>query len=60
LKAKGYFVGVIGVLMHALIYKQLVDQPIGAKPSRQPAVGVTFNVGGSAVTNCVSVLRRLS
>ncbi len=60
LKAKGHPVGATGVSMHALIYKQLVDQPIGAKPSRQPAVGVTFNVGGSAVTNCVSVLRRLS
>ena len=25
---------------------------------KKPAVGVSFNVGGSAVTNCVTVLRR--
>jgi len=61
LKAKGHPVGATGVSMHALIYKQLVDEPIGATPSKQPpSVGVTFNVGGSAFTNCVSVLRRLS
>ena len=60
LKAKGHPVGATGVSMHALIYKQLAGTPIGATLSRKtPAVGVCFNVGGSAVTNCVSVLRRL-
>ena len=60
LKAKGHPVGATGVSMHALIYKQLMGAPIGATPAgKTPAVGVTFNVGGSAVTNCVSVLRRL-
>ena len=60
LKAKGHPVGATGVSMHALIYKQLVGEPIGATLSRKtPTVGVSFNVGGSAVTNCVSVLRRL-
>ncbi|MGD0283081.1 MAG: propanoyl-CoA acyltransferase [Dissulfurispiraceae bacterium] len=60
LKSKGHPVGATGVSMHALIYKQLVGEPIGATLSRKtPAVGVSFNVGGSAVTNCVSVLRRL-
>lgn len=60
LKAKGHPVGATGVSMHALIYKQLVGDPIGATLSRKkPALGVSFNVGGSAVTNCVSVLRRL-
>jgi acetyl-CoA C-acetyltransferase len=59
LKAKGHPVGATGVSMHALVYKQLVGDPIGAKPSgRAPEVGVTFNVGGSAVTNCVTVLAR--
>jgi acetyl-CoA C-acetyltransferase len=59
LKAKGHPVGATGVSMHALVYKQLVGEPIGAAPSgRAPEVGVTFNVGGSAVTNCVSVLTR--
>jgi len=60
LKAKGHPVGATGVSMHALIYKQLVGEPIGATLSKvTPTVGVTFNVGGSAVTNCVSILRRL-
>ena len=60
LKAKGHPVGATGVSMHALIYKQLIGEPIGATLARKtPTVGVSFNVGGSAVTNCVSVLRRL-
>lgn len=59
LKAKGHPVGATGVSMHAMVYKQLVGQPIGAAPSgKVPEIGVTFNVGGSAVTNCVTVLRR--
>jgi acetyl-CoA C-acetyltransferase len=59
LKAKGHPVGATGVSMHALVYKQLVGEPVGAQPSKgTPAIGVTFNVGGSAVTNCVSVLVR--
>lgn len=59
LKAKGHPVGATGVSMHALLYKQLIGEPIGAVlTGRQPEVGVTFNIGGSGVTNCVSVLRR--
>jgi acetyl-CoA C-acetyltransferase len=58
LKAKGHPVGATGVSMHALAYKQLVGEPIGAAPARRPETAVTFNVGGSSVTNCVSVLRR--
>ncbi|HUW40485.1 MAG TPA: beta-ketoacyl synthase N-terminal-like domain-containing protein [Rectinemataceae bacterium] len=60
LKAKGHPVGATGVSMHALIYKQLVGEPIGALRSRgAPEIGVSFNVGGSAVTNCATVLRRV-
>ncbi|HWQ09324.1 MAG TPA: hypothetical protein VN436_09460 [Holophaga sp.] len=60
LKAKGHPVGATGVSMHALLYKQLVGEAIGATLSKKtPSVGVSFNVGGSSVTNCVSVLRRL-
>jgi acetyl-CoA C-acetyltransferase len=60
LKAKGHPVGATGASMHALVYKQLMEEPIGLAPARKtPRVGVTFNVGGSGVTNCVSVLRRV-
>jgi acetyl-CoA C-acetyltransferase len=60
LKAKGHPVGATGASMHALAYKQLVGEPIGAAPAKgTPEQGVVFNVGGSAVTNCVTTLRRL-
>ena len=60
LKAKGHPVGATGASMHALAYKQLVGEPIGMAPTKgQPEVGVVFNVGGSAVTNCVTTLRRV-
>ncbi len=59
LKAKGHPVGATGASMHALAYKQLVGEPIGARPEKgQPEIGVVFNVGGSAATNCVTTLRR--
>ncbi|MCL1908091.1 MAG: hypothetical protein FWG12_01835 [Holophagaceae bacterium] len=59
LKAKGHPVGATGVSMHALAHKQLIGQPIGAAPTgKQPEIAVTFNVGGSSVTNCVTVLKR--
>jgi acetyl-CoA C-acetyltransferase len=60
LKAKGHPVGATGASMHALVYKQLMEEPIGqAMTKKTPKVGVTFNVGGSGVSNCVSVLRRV-
>jgi len=60
LKSKGHPVGATGTSMHALTYKQLVGEPIGVAPSKgQPEIGVAFNVGGSAVTNCVTTLKRL-
>jgi acetyl-CoA C-acetyltransferase len=59
LKAKGHPVGATGVSMNVLLYKQLSSQPIGAVPAaKKPTVGVAFNVGGSSVTNCVTVLRK--
>jgi acetyl-CoA C-acetyltransferase len=58
LKSKGHPVGATGASMHALLYKQLIGEPIGLA-ARKADVGVAFNVGGSAVTNCVTVLRRL-
>jgi acetyl-CoA C-acetyltransferase len=60
LKAKGHPVGATGASMHALVYKQLMEEPIGMVSTKKvPKVGVAFNVGGSAVTNCVTVLRRV-
>lgn len=59
LKAKGHPVGATGASMHVMAYKQLVGEPIGVA-AKNPEIGVTFNVGGSGVTNCVTVLRRLS
>ena len=58
LKAKGHPVGATGVSMHALLYKQLIGEPIGAAPKKRPTVAVTLNVGGSAVTNCVTILKK--
>ena len=59
LKAKGHPVGATGVSMHALLYKQLCGAPIGLAPSaHKPETAALLNVGGSAVTNCVTVLKR--
>ena len=58
LKSKGHPVGATGASMHALVYKQLIGEAIGVK-ARNADIGVTFNVGGSAATNCISVLRKL-
>jgi acetyl-CoA C-acetyltransferase len=61
LKSKGHPVGATGCSMHALVYKQLVGEPIGMAPERkEPEFGVVFNVGGSAATNCVTTMRRVS
>ena len=58
LKAKGHPVGATGASMHVLLHRQLIGEPIGAAPARPPRVGVLLNVGGSGVTNCVTVLAR--
>lgn len=58
LKSKGHPVGATGASMHALLYKQLIGEPIGVA-AKKAGIGVAFNVGGSAVTNCVTVLRKL-
>ncbi|MDR3423502.1 MAG: propanoyl-CoA acyltransferase [Alphaproteobacteria bacterium] len=58
LKSKGHPVGATGASMHTLIYKQLIGEAIGVK-ARKADIGVAFNVGGSSVTNCVSVLKKL-
>ena len=59
LKSKGHPVGATGASMHALAYKQLVGDPIGVAAKGNPEVAMTVNVGGSGVTNCISVMRRI-
>jgi acetyl-CoA C-acetyltransferase len=58
LKSKGHPVGATGASMHTLIYKQIIGEAIGVQ-ARKADIGVTFNVGGSGVTNCITVLRKL-
>jgi len=58
LKSKGHPVGATGASMHALAYKQIIGEAIGVK-AKKADIGVAFNVGGSAATNCVTVLRKL-
>jgi acetyl-CoA C-acetyltransferase len=56
LKSKGHPVGATGASMHALAYKQLIGEAIGVK-AKKADIGVVFNVGGSSVTNCITVLK---
>lgn len=59
LKSKGHPVGATGASMHALLYKQLTGSPIGVAVKGSPELAMSVNIGGSGVTNCVSVLRRI-
>lgn len=59
LKSKGHPVGATGASMHAMAYKQLTGVPIGVAVKGEPELAMTVNIGGSGVTNCVSVLRRI-
>ena len=59
LKAKGHPVGASGASMHYLVYRQLIGDPIGAVAKGKKEIGVVLNVGGAAVTNCATVLRRV-
>ncbi len=58
LKAKGHPVGATGVSMHVHVYRQLMGEALGETRSHGAEVGAVLNVGGSAATNCVSILRR--
>ncbi len=59
LKAKGHPVGATGISMHVMLYKQLTGEPIGLAPQRgTPETAALLNVGGSGVTNCVTVLSK--
>jgi acetyl-CoA C-acetyltransferase len=59
LKAKGHPVGATGASMHALSYKQLIGEPIGLAAKDNSEIAMTVNIGGSGVTNCVTILKRV-
>ncbi|MGB9839739.1 thiolase domain-containing protein [Thermovenabulum sp.] len=58
LKAKGHPVGATGVSMAVLAARQLLGKAIGIQ-LKDCEIGVTFNIGGSAVSNYVLVLKRV-
>ncbi len=58
LKAKGHPVGATGVSMHVMAAMQLVGQA-GDMQLPRADFGAVYNMGGSAVTNYVSVLEAL-
>jgi acetyl-CoA C-acetyltransferase len=58
LKAKGHPVGATGVSMHAIAYRQLTGAA-GEMQLDGAALGLVFNMGGSAVANYVSVLESV-
>ena len=57
LKAKGHPVGATGVSMHVMAAMQLAGEA-GALQLPQPALGLVFNMGGSAVASYASILER--
>ncbi|KYO65380.1 Acetyl-CoA acetyltransferase [Thermovenabulum gondwanense] len=58
LKAKGHPVGATGVSMAVLATRQLLGKAIGIQ-LKDCEIGVTFNIGGSAASNYVLVLKRV-
>jgi acetyl-CoA C-acetyltransferase len=58
LKAKGHPIGATGVSMHALTAMQLTGKA-GDMQLKDPRLGATFNMGGTAVSNYVSILERI-
>jgi len=58
LKAKGHPIGATGVSMHVMASMQLMEDAGGMQIPGAKLAG-TFNMGGTAVANYVSVLERL-
>ncbi|KQP12368.1 acetyl-CoA acetyltransferase [Pseudorhodoferax sp. Leaf265] len=58
LKAKGHPIGATGVSMHVIGAMQLCGEA-GTFQLPAPETGAIFNMGGSAVANYVSILRRI-
>jgi acetyl-CoA C-acetyltransferase len=58
LKAKGHPIGATGVSMHVMASMQLMETAGGMQIPSAKLAG-TFNMGGTAVANYVSILERL-
>ena len=58
LKAKGHPVGATGASMHVLIARQLMNNAIGIQADN-PEIGLVYNIGGSAASNLVSILKKV-
>jgi len=58
LKAKGHPIGATGVSMHALAAMQLAGTA-GDIQVKDARLGATFNMGGAAVANYVSIFERI-
>ena len=59
LKSKGHPIGATGVSMHVMAAMQLMHEAEGMQiPGAD--IGAVFNMGGAAVANYVSIMKRLS
>lgn len=58
LKAKGHPVGATGVSMAVLATRQLMGKPLGEKVEN-PQMGLTLNLGGSAVNSYAALFRKV-
>lgn len=58
LKAKGHPIGATGVSMHVMIARQLLEEA-GDMQLDKANRGLSFNMGGGAVANYVSIMERL-
>lgn len=58
LKAKGHPVGATGVSMAVIAARQLTGQALGYQ-LKDPEIGLTFNIGGSAASNYATIFKRI-
>lgn len=58
LKAKGHPVGATGVSMAVLATRQLLGNPFGEK-AQNPKIGLTLNIGGSAVNSYAAIFKLI-
>jgi acetyl-CoA C-acetyltransferase len=56
LKAKGHPIGATGVSMHVTVARLLAGRAGDMGLENKANLGLCFNMGGGAVTSCVSIL----